>query len=110
MLLPFFVLPIAMFLFLTNLLSALTSSVERFFSEILETYSNDIYALFRSLLLTHSLSKLVASKLVIYLNSISKCGKYSEYSIVFGGMTKLKSLHFPPKTIEYSEFLSTKNY
>ena len=60
MLLPFFVLPIAMFLFLTNLLSALTSSVERFFSEILETYSNDVYALFRSLLLTHSLSKLVA--------------------------------------------------
>ena len=44
-------------LFLTKLFSALTSSLERFLSNILEICFNDEYALSRSLLLTHSLLK-----------------------------------------------------
>ena len=79
-------------LFLTKLLSALTSSFDRFFSEILETCLDHVYALSRSLLLTHSLLKLLTSKLLISLNSISKGTKISEYSIVFGGMAKLQPL------------------
>ena len=49
-----------------------------------------MYALSRSLLLVHSLSKLLTSKLVISLNDISMGSKSSEHSIVFGGMAKLK--------------------
>ena len=52
-----------------------------------------MYALSRSLLLIHSLSKLLISKLVISLNDISMGSKSSEHSIVFGGMAKLKPLH-----------------
>ena len=52
-----------------------------------------MYALSRSLLLIHSLSKLLTSKLVISLNDISMGSKSSEYSIVFGGMAKLKPLY-----------------
>ena len=81
-----------MFSFLTKLLSALTSSVERFYSEISETSLNDVYSLPRSLLLTHSLLRLLTSRL-ISLNSISKGSKNYEYSIVFGGMAKHKPLH-----------------
>ena len=81
-----------MYLFLTKVLSALTSSVERFFSEILETYLNDLYVLSRILLLTHSLLKSLTSKLVISLNNILKVVKNSEYSIVLNGMLKVKLL------------------
>ena len=48
-----------------------------------------MYALSPSLLLTHSLLRLLTFKLLIYLNSISKSTRNSEYSIVFGGMAKL---------------------
>ena len=79
-----------MFLFLTRQLSVLISSVERLFSEILENCLNDVYALSRNLLLTHSSLTLVISKLVISLNNISKAGKNSEHSVVFIGMAKIK--------------------
>ena len=46
----------------------------------------------RSLLLTHSLLRLLTSKLLISLNSVSKGTKNSEYLIVFGGMAKFKPL------------------
>ena len=46
-------------LFSTNLQTVLTSSVERFFSKILQACLNDVYALSPSLLLLkHSLLKL----------------------------------------------------
>ena len=78
-----------MSLFLTKLLSALISFVERFFSKILETCLTDVYALSQSLLLTHTSLISLIYKLLISLNSISQGSKNSEYSIVFGGMTKV---------------------
>ena len=47
----------------------------------------------QSLLLTHSLLKLLTPMLVIYLNIISKGSRKSEYSIAFSGIAKLKPLH-----------------
>ena len=70
---------IAISLFLTKLLSALTSSFESFFSEMLKACLNGVYALSQSLLLTSSLLRLLTSKLLISLNSISKGTKNSEY-------------------------------
>ena len=51
-----------------------------------------MYAVSQSLLLTHSLLRLLTSKLLISLNSIPEGTKTSEYSIVFGGMAKGKPL------------------
>ena len=89
MLLPLPALLAIMSLFLTKLLSALISFVERFFSKILESCLTDVHALSYSLLITHTSLISLIYKLLISLNSISQGSKNSEYSIVFGGMTKV---------------------
>ena len=57
-------------------------------SNILKTCLYDEYALSRTLLLTHSLLKLLIAELVIASNNVLKGSKNSEYSVAFGGIAR----------------------
>ena len=57
-------------LLLIKLLNTLTSSMERYFSEIFDTCLNDAHAPSQSVSLTQFLIKLLSSKLVVSLNEI----------------------------------------